>query len=330
MKLIFLVIALVLVGLLLPIGSVQAISDPIGVSSTIFYIDTKEGGEALIKLGVDNVTTEPIEVKVSLWNKFTYPDTGTQWIDSSWCSSISPDTQILPVGGGMISNIQFSIPADAPEVKYITWIKVAVGGFEKPITVIIRKGAAIQKIDFSVGPAYYRMLADRYPAHIDVDGLGGTNPIGVRNKSSVPLSVYAIAEKANEDITITESSSIEHTEEEVGTVYESISAETAQDWFSTDYTLDSPLSVDGFNRADLTWSLDIPDSVANGHYVLGVRIAPAEGGSGLIVTNYLVLVLVDVQREHGGGWLGNNWMYLVAGLAGLLVLGELAYYRYSG
>jgi hypothetical protein len=81
----------------------------------------------------------------------------------------------------------------------------------------------------------------------------------------------------------------------------------------TSYTKDSPLSVSGYNTSYISWVLSMPDSVPNGHYVLGVRIQPANNSNGMIVKNYVIWMLLDVQRSHGrGGGFPYIWLSLLA------------------
>ncbi len=296
-KLLPLVVMMFLAIWAFPIIPVSAIEDPIGVNSSLFHVDTEQGGELVVNIAIENKLGSQIEVTVSSWYNYTYPDEGESWIEPSWVTNIIPSTQILPIGGQMITNVQFTIPADANETQYKTWIKIAVGGWEKPITVVIRKGRAIQVIDFSVSPSYYRMSVVGFPAHIDVVDASDNQspPIGVKSKCGMMIGAYATAESPDKSIEITESSSIKHTPEEVGIIFNPVPTEDAQQWFSTPYNQNSPLSIKGYSTGYITWSLSVPDNVSDGYYAIAVRVQPTQS-SGSIVKNYVIWMLLDVDR----------------------------------
>jgi hypothetical protein len=324
-KLSLLLVAILVAILIVPVLSVSAIDDPVGVNSSLFYIDTKEGGEAVINLTIENKTSGEIEVKISSWWNYTHPDADEEWIDPLWVTAIIPQVQVLPVKGQMISNIQFTVPADAAEVRYKTWIRVAVNGWEKPITVVIRKGKAIAVIDFAVSPFFHRMSVTGYPGYIDMTTIeaGDLQPIiWVRNKSSISLAAYATAESPDKDIEITQDSSITHTAEEVGTIYKVVPTAQSQEWFQTQYTLESPLPVKGYDTGLLYWSLSVPDEVVDGHYAMGVRVQLTESSS-MLVKDYVVWLLLDVEREQVGGT--NLLLILTTSLSTLLVIGSIIF-----
>lgn len=325
-KLTIIVLILVLSICLVPSSSL-AEGDPVGVSSSIFYLDTENGGEVLINLAIENKLNESIEVEVSDWHDYTYPDSTQQWINPKWLVSVEPNTFDLPVGGQGIANILFDIPEDADEVKYITWIKVTVGGWQKPVTVIIRKGEASEAIDFSVSPSYFKILVQR--------GTGTTqyinwSPIVVKNKCKNEILTYASAEDRTEPLEITAGSSIQHTNAEIGTVYENIRNSEAQEWFGTSYTRENPLPIEGYVKGNLSWSLDVPEDVKDGKYVFGVRVEAIqfEGSTSNININYVIWMLVDVNRvENGNNNSDNSFMwwlvYIGGGIIGLLILNEI-------
>jgi len=365
---------------LVPIGVSADVSDPVGTSASTFYLDTSTGGEVLVNLGIENVTDHPVVVKVENWYNYTYPSSDQSWIDPEWCVEIEPNEATLPVGGQMIANILYDIPEDAEEIKYITWIRVDVAGWQKPITVIIRKGAASEAVEFSVYPAYYRLLADTYGAHVTVGSYHGENQLTVKNKAKNELSAYALIEDRGEPLILDEDSSIKRyvyegtttrakanrlidtgadfigtwvdegwkvtnldtgatgyvtgvssdTElvldgnimnvsgsryklEEVGTTYENISLTEAQAWFSTSYTETDPLLVSGKSEKKLIWSLDIPNDVENGHYVLAMRVKALDYSQNTVKVNYVVWVLVDVYRTPRSGV---DWQVVVLGILG--------------
>jgi len=306
------------------------IVDPVGVSSSLFNINTENGGETVITLTISNKLNEELNIKVSLWNDYTNMGEGETNINPDWVKSISPSEQLVPAKGGMTTNITFDIPIQAEELKYKTWLKVKVldypeeGGYwEKPITVIIRKGEAAEEIDFGVTPAYYRLLVNSKDAHITVDQSGSnqyTNftPIVVKNKCGTTIEVYANAEDRNKDLVIDDTSAIKHTISEVGTVYKHINEDTAKSWFSSPYTMESPLLVSSQQKGNLTWSLDIPDNIVDGHYVFGVRVAPTENAGNTININYMVWILLDVERGNTSDNISISW-WIAIGIVGTIL-----------
>jgi len=302
---------------LIPLKVSADISDPIGTSQNIFYIDTKTGGESVITLTIDNLLDQSVPIEVVNWYDYTNMGEGETSINPEWVTDIDPDYQTVPNDGAMTSNITINIPDDAEEVKYKSWIKVKVydypdiGGYwEKPITVIIRKGKAIQEVEFGVTPSYYRMLANTSSAYISVDSTDDI-PLTINNKSGIGVNYCATAEARSSDIIVDANSSIKVSDTDINTyatidkntgdwtiAYKAIKDDEAKSWFSTAYTWDNPLYVEARTKGNLVWSLKIPDSLDNGHYVFGVRVAPLESSGNNVVTNYVVWILLDVDRDQ--------------------------------
>jgi len=315
------ILATILVVCLFPVGVLADIEDPIGVNTDAFYINTENGGEAVITLSITNKLEKGINIEVSDWHDYTSTGEKETSVNPEWITSISPDSQLVPQNGAMTTNIVFNIPEEAEEVRYKTWLKIKVldypqeGGYwEKPITVIIRKGQAIDEVDFSVTPAYYRMSVNEYNAHITVDTSGSNEftsytPIKVRNKCGIDVSAYATAEDKGSPLVISETSAIDHTASEIGLAYENISTLTAQEWFSTPYTKDNPLVVNPQRTESLEWSINIPDDLENGHYVFGVRIASTNNADNMVNINYVIWMLLDVER--GSQQLSTFWWVVI-------------------
>lgn len=297
--------------------------DPVGVNSATFYVNTENGGDVLVTLAVENHQSEPIDVEFSDWSKYTYPDSTQTWIEPEWLVSIDPSSITLPVGGQTIANVLYHIPEDAAEIKYITWVKVKVGEWQKPITIIIRKGEAIEEVDFAVSPSYFKVSVKTGATKT----YSNWQDIMVINKAGSELLAYATAERKDAPLEITAESSIKHTEEEIGDIYQNISTEQAQQWFETNYTEENPFTIPASGKKGLPWGLEIPNSVKNGKYVFGIRIASANHTNSMLNINYKVWVLLDINRTESSGLSIAVWMWILAGISagiiGVIIVTEI-------
>lgn len=288
--------------------------DSVGTNASTFYLNTENGGELLINLVIENRLNRPIDVDIANWHNYAHPDETQTWIEPEWLKSITPESITLPIGGQTIANIVYDIPEEAPEVKYITWIKIDTQDWEKPITVIIRKGEAAKDIEFAVSPSYFKVSVKTGATKTYTNW----QDITVINKCGSELLAYPIAEGKVEPLEITASSSIKHTSEEVGTVYQNIPTKQAQEWFDTNHTKDNPLAVGANSRKGLPWGLEIPNDIKNGHYVFGIRIASANEKANSININYVVWVLLDIDRTKSNSSLP-SWLWIFLGLGGGIV-----------
>jgi hypothetical protein len=326
-KFILLAILVVALSLVVPL-SAGAVSDPVSVNSSLLYMDFPVGGTAVLSVTITNTSGSDLPINISNWYDYTSPSEGYEWIDPSWVTAIAPVSQLLIAGGQMVANVQYTVPDSAADIRYQTWIRVDAGGWQKPVVVIIRKGSAIPTYDYSVGPSYYKLLVSGFPASIVVDDEENKEapPVSVTSRCSATTFFYATAEDPQQEIAISADSPIAHTEDEIGTVYKPVTNKTAEEWFSTAYVLDNPLRVGPYATGYVTWSLSIPDSVKNGYYALATRILPAESSGGM-TTNYLIWMLVKVQREQAQP-LHFQYTYIVLGscLGLLAVAGGLIYW----
>ena len=317
--------------------------DPFLVDRSLRFIDCPVAGTYSLEIIIHNKSGQEKIFGVSGdWWQYTYPGEGSEWIDPSWITSIIPESQILPVNGKMIVNVSYTIPESAMNKQFKTWLRVydEPNSLDKPITIMIRTGDQIPTYRFASSPAFYRLRVYGRGASIVVDDAQdkGAPPISVRSECAAPMGVCVSAETPGKDIVISADSEITHSDDEIGLVFQGLSTEVARLWFTSGYTFDNPLVVPGFGIGFLTWRLEIPDDVPNGHYAMGLRVEGAEAGGGVVVgINHVIWLLVEVDRDTAPvlssgwitgaiGWLGNNWMVVTAvAVGGPVVLLILRY-----
>lgn len=337
---VLIVIAICLIGSVFsyfPI--VNGVEDPFTINYSLWYLDYPRGGSQSITLIITNVSgvTEDIVVS-SWWNFYEYTDPSYSWIDPSWCTRINPSTQTLLPGESMISNVEYTVPDNVPDAKWITWIKVSEGTLDKPVTVALRKGTAIPKYDYSIEPGDYRLGVTGYDASVIVnDPTDNTAPpIRIKNKTNTTGLFLAEVvdcpqqEGSPDGITkISSDTGLQHTEDEVGLELTNLTAEEVRDWISFSATEDKPLEVAGRQTSLINWELHIPDSLRDGDYLMLVRVRPAtdlgpgEGQTGININLGTWLRLkVDRQVKSKGFDLG---YWPIVGMGGLLVIVSLVY-----
>lgn len=321
------------------VGTVLGADDPFLVNYSAWTLDYPVSGSQSITLIVTNTsgTTQDIVVS-SWWDFYEYSDPSYSWIDPSWCTRINPSTQTLLPGETMVSNVEFTLPSNAPDAKWITWIKVSGGGLDKPVVVALRKGTAIPMYDYAISPGDYLLEVTGYGASAMVSDPIDTKapPITVKNKSNTTGLFMALLTDCPQQtgspkgITkISPDSALQHTPDEVGLELTNITAEEAGDWISFSATADAPLEVGPKLSKMINWSLNIPDSLPNGNYLMLVKIKPAsspgfgEGETGVNI-NLGTFIRLKVDRHETDTGLG-IWPIALAGGLVALALGYFGF-----
>ena len=330
---------LILALLVLPTGSAKGAEDQFTVNYSAWYLDYPSEGSQSVTLIITNITGKTLDMVVSSWWDFyIYSDKSYSWIDPSWCTRINPTSQTLLPGESMISNVEFTLPAGLPDAKWITWIKVTDGTLEKPVVVALRKGTAIPKYDYSTSPGDYLLDITGYGASVIVDDPTDSKapPIIVKNKTNTTcLFMAELVEcpqqkDSPEGITIISANSgLQHTPDEVGLKLTNISYEEAKDWITFSATEAKPLEIEPRLTRMINWSMNVPDSLPDGNYIMLVVIKPAadlgvETGQTGISTNNGVFLRLRVDRKAEDKGFGLGYWPLV-GIGGLLVVVGLGY-----
>lgn len=351
-----LITALLLVSIMVLCAVVQpattsAAGDPFNVSGSLFYADIPtEGGLSYVNVYVQNMQTYPQVITVEPWINYLYPDTEATggWINPDWVQSIQPAAADLQPGQSIMFSVCYSVPADAPELVYKTWLKVSNGAtvdksspswidLEKPVTVWVRKGAAVPRYAFALasGGAYHLSLTG-YAATASVDDPTDKKvpPIGIRSKCATPMKIQAILEQPGSDDEITQeriddpaSTLFYGKQEQLGNVYKAVDVETASRWVTigtadNPCTLGSPLIVPPYKTVYVPWRIDVPDDVPDGCYRIWVHVTPAEPTGQFAVVDYISQLYIQVDREHSQAtwwWFGG----IIAIGFGLAVLSGL-------
>jgi hypothetical protein len=240
----------------------------------------------------------------------------------------------LKPGDSMVSNVEFTLPDNQPDAKWITWIKVSDGVIlDKPVVVVLRKGAAIPVYDYSLSPGDYFINVTGYGASAILDEVtDNAPPLSIRNKSNTSGIFIAEAmdcpqqKDSPEGISIISGdTTIQHTTDEIGLHLTNLTADEVSKWLTLSASVDSPIEIQPRSYGRVTWSLVVPDTLANGDYLALVRVRPAiEQGEGVgITTNVATWFRFHVDRHHSGYSL---WpiIGLIGGI-GALVLGYLGF-----
>lgn len=345
-----LVVLLALLVCLIPV-TVQAENDPFNVNSSLFWADfpSSDGGIGYVDIYVQNTQRVSQTITVSPWIQYTYPDAEATggWIKPEWIPSITPNELLLSPSQSALFSVCFQLPADAPEKVFKTWIKVSNGEVNKPITVWVRKGAAVPTYSFGLtaGSGAYLCKVKGYGAEAVIDNpLNETvGPIGIRSKCSATTKFQAVIEEPAEVDEVT--GEVRHNDaitqarvddsrsaifygkqEEVGNVYQGLDVDTASEWLKigddrTPCTLANPLIVEPYATAYIPWSLTIPDDVPNGCYWVWVHIkaaGPTNVGATGIGIDYMSKIYIEINRSHGPSW---SLGLIIIGIGGgLLVL----------
>ena len=338
---VLLIMVMALIGIsLLPITSFAEENDPFNVNTSVFWADfPSSGGTTYIDIYVQNVSSEAENISVSLWDKYTYPDGGSEWIDPSWITSITPNSLILQPGQNALFSVGITLDGNVNEdCSYITWIKVTDGvRLEKPITVWIRKGKAVPAYDFSltVGSHYFLTVNGGPNAHMMVDDPNDkkNTPIGIRSKSTTNTRFWAAVESPSYDDKVTQDRVNDPTSSlfygkfnEVGNNYIALSEEEANEWLKIGtsdnwITKDNPLQLKPYAVGYLPWSLTIPDDTPNGHYWLWIHVMPAEAPGQSISIDYISKMYITVDRTSLSGkgfWSSHSYVAVMLGTIGVL------------
>lgn len=333
--------------------SVNGAGDEFSVSSSKFYVDiVSGGGSRAFELYVTNKGSSVKTITVSVWDKYAYPEEGSQWADPTWISDINPSFIELQPGQSLLSNVVVTIPEELADGKYVTWLKVRddPNTLDKPITIIIRKGSAVPVYKYGISPSSYRLLVTGKPATALVDDPNDKSipPLTVLSESGTETTYVAVAESTGRDITISKDSGIPHTEDEVGKTFKSLSNAQSSSWFKA-YALvgswnsdeiwvgekakgtmmTSPLRVSPYGTGYIGWEITVPDDIPDGRYCMAVRLRPAEKleGASYVGIEYLSYLLITVDRSGSSGLSFSMW-YPVGAL-GVVVLAGLAYFVWS-
>ena len=338
---VLLIMTVVLIGMaLLPIASSAEENDPFNVNTAVFWADfPSSGGTCYIDLYVQNVSNETEDISVSLWDKYTYPDGGSKWINPDWITSITPNSLILQPGQNALFSVGITLDSSVNEdYSYITWIKVTDGvRLEKPITVWIRKGKAVPAYDFSltVGSYYFLTVSGGPNAHLAVDDPTDkeNSPIGIRSKTATNTKFWAAVESPSYDDKITQdrvndpkSSLFYGKQSEVGNNYVALSEEAANKWLKIGtsdnwITKNNPLQLKPYAVGYLPWSLTIPDDTPNGHYWLWIHVMPAEAPGQSISIDYISKMYITIDRSASsskGFWSSHSYIAIMLGTIGVL------------
>lgn len=341
---------LILVACLIPLN-VHGENDPFNVNASLFYADfPSSGGTGYVDIYVQNTQTTSQTITVSPWIQYTFPDAEATggWIQPEWIPSITPNELLLSPSQSALFSVRFTIPPNAPEKVFKTWIKVSNGTVDKPITIWVRKGEAVPSYDFSLtsGSGAYICKVTGYGASAVVDGpIGEVHPIGIRSKCAVPTKFQAFlmypawidkdTQKVVNDDVITQERVNDNTssifygkQEEVGNVYKALAVDAGWITLGTERnacTQADPLIVEAYSTGFIPWSLTIPDSVKDGGYWAWVKITPAEPmsptGTGVSI-DYISKIYIQVDRDQNKGSLSSVIVsgIILGGLLGLLAL----------
>lgn len=312
----------------------QAASDPVNVSTAKIWMDIRDNGPCTAELYIQSVSTETIEVSVSSWWNYIQPEADAQWIDPAWLTRISPETQTLKPNEKMLVNVEVTLPDSAAEVKYQAWVRVAVGEWEKPITINIRKGAAIPEYKYGISPGYFALLATGPGAKQTVDA-GDIQAIVVTSQCSADTVFMMSPESECEDFVVSfdqvegkdekgnyKSAMFGGKQEFLGTQWTGLSEEEIGNWFEATATAESPLRVLPYSVGRIGWILSVPNSAEDGNYWFWVRLSPAEPNPAMIGTEYLVKFFVTVERAPKAGISSMFW-YMITGTGALAILGMI-------
>jgi len=116
------------------------------------------------------------------------------------------------------------------------------------------------------------------------------------------------------DRTISTDSAIQHTPDEIGTVFKEIPVQDSKQWLTlssqdSDCTVENPLKVGPFGHGIIYWKLTLPNSLQDGNYVIHVRITPAGGTGGVNINcDYAIPFLIQVNRAPSTGFKWAMWM----------------------
>jgi hypothetical protein len=315
--------------------TIQAASDPVNVSSANVWMDVRYSSPCTTELYVQSTSIEPVEVSVSSWWNYILPEEESKWINPAWLTRISPDTQMLKPGEKMLVNIEVTLPDSAPEVKYQTWIKVAVGSWEKPITINVRKGAAIPTYKYGVSPGYFALLATGPGAKQTVN-TSDTQAIVVSSQCSADTIFMMSPESGCEDFTVSSdqvngkdnkgnytSKMFGGKQQYLGTKWKGLSEDEIAKWFQSTATEETPLRILPYSNGRIGWTLSVPDNTVDGNYWFWVRLEPAEPNPAMIGTEYLVKFFVTVERNKEPSTAPSTMWYFIIGGGVASVIGMI-------
>lgn len=303
---------LVLLVFCLPVSGYAAV-DPVNVSAAKVWMDIRVPGPCTAELYIQSVSTETVEVNVSSWWNYIQPEPDSRWIDPSWLSRISPESQELKPGEKMLVNIEVTVPSSAPDVKYQAWVRIAVGDWEKPITLNIRKGAAIPDYKYAISPAFKALLAYGPGAKMTVEA-ADLDAIVVTSQCSADTVFMVEPEAGCLPFTVSEEQVSSKDEkgnytsamfggkpEWLGSKWQGLSVEEIALWFTTTATEEHPLRIGPYTTGRIGWSLTVPDKTEDGNYWFWVRLQPAEPNPAFMGTEYLIKFFVTVKRQPQEG-----------------------------
>lgn len=326
MKRIVLILGLIgiLFGMFGLAGEVSA-DDPFLTSQSLYFADFPKGGSVILEEYLNNVTPKPQTITIMPWyeNGQWYANAFDEdkWMDVSWISNITPTEVQLPGGNKALINITLTLPDGVPDGKYVGWLKISDGVYNKPVSLVIRVGSAIPTYEFKINRgSYYRLFVDGMPAYIDVNTGEDFTPIEIKSTSSAQ-TVYQARVFEMGDRTISADSAVVHSPDEVGQVFTEIPIEDSSQWLTLSCknggvgaacTVSDPIILEPFGSANIYWKLELPDTLKDGHYVINIRISPAAGVEGTNITcDYAIPFLIDVHRApHLFKW--QIWMTALA------------------